>query len=125
MEQTVIQRLAGSIGAYKNCVANGNDEWVRKHMETIEDMEKNYLPHGAGIDVGCKVDMDKSTDKKVVIHTSFHHMNEVGMYDGWTEHTITVKPDFTGIDITISGRDRNGIKDYLGEVFHTALLEMV
>ena len=43
---------------------------------------------------------------------------ETGMYDGWTEHTVTVRPSLQfGFRLSISGRNRNGIKDYIAEVF--------
>jgi hypothetical protein len=44
-------------------------------------------------------------------------MNEHGMYDGWTRHAITIRPTFDGIDVRIGGRDRNGIKEYLADVY--------
>jgi len=51
-------------------------------------------------------------------------MNEHGFYDGWTEHRITVKPSLAfGFELTISGRDRNEIKDYLSDVFYLWLRE--
>jgi hypothetical protein len=48
-------------------------------------------------------------------------MDDGGGYDGWTEHTITVTPSFRGFDLTISGRDRNDIKDYLHQTFDHVL----
>ncbi len=42
-------------------------------------------------------------------------------YDGWSDYTVTVKPAFTGINLDISGDDRNGIKDYLSDVIGEAL----
>jgi hypothetical protein len=52
-------------------------------------------------------------------------MNDAGYYDGWTDHIVIVSPSFDGIDIKISGRNRNDIKDYLHDVFHAALTEEV
>jgi hypothetical protein len=48
-------------------------------------------------------------------------MNDTGYYDGWTEHTVTVTPSFSGINIRVSGRNRNDIKDYIHETFSYAL----
>jgi len=49
-------------------------------------------------------------------------MDEYGGYDGWTEHTITVRPDLIHtIVLGISGRNRNDIKDYLYDVYHHIL----
>jgi hypothetical protein len=51
-------------------------------------------------------------------------MNDVGYYDGWTEHTVTVTGSLTsGYKMTISGRDRNDIKEYLYETFSAWLDE--
>jgi hypothetical protein len=53
-------------------------------------------------------------------------MTEGGMYDGWTEHTVVVTPSLAfGINIRITGRNRNDIKDYLHDVFHEALTKGV
>ncbi len=58
--------------------------------------------------------------------TSFHHMNDGGMYDGWTEHAVTVKPSLAyGIVLKIGGRNRNDIKDRIHEEFqHTLTLDV-
>lgn len=55
---------------------------------------------------------------------AFHHMNESGYYDGWTGHTITVKASLSHkFTLTISGRDRNGIKEYLHDTYNSWLDE--
>lgn len=124
--KTVIEDLASCINARANCEKSGNQEWFEKHTERIEYIQENYLPSGSGLDSGCTVNLDKSTDKRIVIDTSFHHMNEVGMYDGWTDHTVILTPSFIGkMDIRITGRDRNRIKDYLHDTFYFALKEVV
>ena len=118
--------LASSIDARLNCANGKNPEWFEKHEETIEQFAKDFLPSGSGIDSGCTIDLDKSNGEKIVIHTSYHHMNDGGYYDGWTEHTITVVPslqfDFT---LNISGRNRNMVKEYLYDVFREALSDSI
>jgi hypothetical protein len=52
-------------------------------------------------------------------------MDENGYYDGWTEHRITIRAEFGGISVNVSGRNRNDIKDYLHEVYHHALSALV
>lgn len=53
-------------------------------------------------------------------------MNENGMYDGWTEHKAIIKPSLVfGLDLKITGRDRNGIKEYLHDTFMQALTDEV
>jgi len=45
-------------------------------------------------------------------------MDGMGGYDGWTEHKITVRPSLQfGFNMKISGRDRNGAKEYLYQVY--------
>ena len=80
------------------------------------------MPSGAGIDSGTQIDMDKSRKDRLVFTTSFHHMDEWGGYDGWTEHQVSIRPSLAfGIDIVISEPDRNDVIDYLHEVFDSAL----
>lgn len=124
MQRTLIQAIASAIEARRNCETNGNKEWFARHTDAIRSYAK-MLPHGCGIDFGCEIDVDKSTGSKVVITTAFHHMNDGGMYDGWTDHTVTVRPAFRGIEIAISGRNRNQIKDYLYETFDSALTQTI
>jgi hypothetical protein len=81
------------------------------------------LPSGSGIDNGTKV--ADISDSALLLSCGFHHMNDGGMYDGWTEHTIRVKPDWRGIKLTVTGRNRNEVKDYLGELYYDALTALV
>lgn len=108
---TVIQHIHAQL------VRRNNDN--NSANECLRHLQANYLPSGSGINVGT--DIIGLYKNAVMLHTSFHHMNEVGYYDGWTEHKITVTPTFNGMDIRISGKDRNGIKDYLHDVFYHAL----
>lgn len=117
----VIQKTAMTIEALKNCIESGNTAWTAKHMDTLSFIEKQYLPHGSGIDSGCTIDTSKSSANKIILETSFHHMDENGYYDGWTNHNIIITPAFTGIDIRITGQNKNDIKDYLADVFNNAL----
>ena len=120
----VYQKLASTAGALERCFEFGNEEWVTRHEKVIEDIMAG-APSGSGIDVGTKFDEEKSGDEKLVFYMGFHHMNDVGMYDGWTEHTITAVPSFSGFHLEISGPDRNGIKEYLHDVYESWLDEEV
>ncbi len=114
---------ASLIQARLNCIASGNSDWKVRHEERIIGIVKNQLPSGSGIDSGTKLDLDKSHADKIVLHTAFHHMDEGGGYDGWTEHTITITPSLSGsFHLRISGRDRNSIKEYLADTYHYALM---
>jgi hypothetical protein len=118
--------LSTAIQARKNCdiATPRNTEWFDRWTERIEELS-NLLPHGSGIDNGTIIDMQQSHAEKLVLHTSFHHMTDAGFYDGWTEHTVVVTPSFTGINLRISGRDRNQIKEYLYDTFSYALEQEV
>jgi len=117
----VYQELATAVAARTNCINSNNTEWRDHWEDRIIKIVKDRMPSGSGVDCGTEFDLEESNDKKLVLHCSFHHMNDGGYYDGWTGHTITVTPGWSGPDIKISGRNRNDIKDYLGDLFHEAL----
>lgn len=117
MENININKFAGIFAAWKNCKASNNPDWEEKHEDALNKMLEN-LPHGSGIDNGVKFDWEKSTYNKLIFSLSFHHMNEVGYYDGWTDHKVIITPSFIGdFCVKITGRNRNDIKDYLREIF--------
>ena len=118
--------LAQTVQAYHSCVKSGNHEWQVIHAERLGKLMHEHMPSGSGIDAGTSFNLDKSTDEKLVFETSYHHMNEHGVYICWTDHTITVTASLSfGISIWIGGRNRNETKDYLYEVFHAALMTEV
>ncbi|MDE2097482.1 MAG: hypothetical protein KGL39_09575 [Patescibacteria group bacterium] len=125
MIRTVMSEIASRLVAIENCRTSGNTEWLRKHERTLRAIVGTFLPSGSGFDNGTKIDMGLSTDRCLTFHTSFHHMDENGGYAGWTDHTVRVRATFLGPDITIGGRNRNDIKDYIAEVFSAALSETV
>ena len=120
----VARELASCLAARENCVDSGNNEWYDKWDKRIDWITEQFLPSGSGIDCGTKIDLDHSTPTKLVLTCEYHHMNENGMYDGWTHHIITVTPTFDGIAIKVGGRDRNDIKCYLGDIFHECLSQI-
>lgn len=116
--------LAKAIGSMKRCEAAGNTEWADKHANAILAL-MDSAPSGSGIDSGTKL-LDESTSNRLVFGVDFHHMDEGGCYDGWTEHKVVVTPAFEiGFDLIVTGRDRNGIKEYLGEVYSAWIDEEV
>lgn len=97
-------------------------EWYGRHADRIRALVSKYLPRGSGFDSGTTIDMDRSRPDFLVFCTSFHHMDENGFYDGWTEHTVTVRACMIhGIRMHITGPNRNDILDYIGESFQHAL----
>lgn len=118
--------LASTVEAVQNCIKAHNEEWLGRHEQTIESLVKQYMPSGAGFDSGTTLDIDASHADKLVFHTSYHHMNDGGYYDGWTEHTVTVIPSLAHrFHLRISGRNRNDIKEYIAETFGIALQEQI
>ena len=112
--------LASAIHARLSCIETGNTEWTDKHEATVE-MLTGLLPHGSGIDGQRFVDLERSTGERIVIHVEFHHMTE-GMYNGWTDHDIIVTPSLVAtIDVKVTGRNKNDIKEYLAEMFDNVL----
>lgn len=118
---TLAQWLSIYVQARDNCIASNNKEWQARHEERLAALS-NWLPSGSGLDNNPGLNLGASTAEKLVFTScDFHHMNSYGSYDGWTSHTVTVRPAFNGLDIRISGRDRNEIKDVIHETFSIAL----
>jgi hypothetical protein len=115
------QELAQLVAARLRCLADVNP-WAEKHEQRIMNLVSEYMPSGSGFDNGTLLDWELSNGNKLVFTTSYHHMNDTGMYDGWTEHDVIVKPDLQfGFELCISGHNRNDIKDYIAEAFEYAL----
>lgn len=110
--------------AIENCLQNNNKEWYAKHRAKLAALSQ-FLPSGSGIDNGTTIEEVSTTPERITLACGYHHMNEHGSYDGWTEHKIYVSPSFNGLNLRITGRDRNAIKDYLHEVFYTCLKQEV
>lgn len=114
--------IAQKVVAIDNCRVARLDDWLERHTETLEAFMRNGAPSGSGFDDGTRLDLECSNARRLVFVTAFHHMGEHGSYDGWTEHTVTVRPSLAlGFELTISGRDRDGIKEYIADVFHNWL----
>ena len=124
-DKTLINELASQIDAYMHCQKTGNVEWEAKHKAKIDEYVE-ALPSGCGIDNGTKLLIDDCKDNLLVLQVGYHHMDDAGGYDGWTEHIVKARPSFIhGIELSISGRDRNAIKEYLYDVYRSALTQTV
>lgn len=117
-----ITRLAQAMAARDNLEAR--DERT-EHVETMQGRWNDMIaalvddmPSGSGIDI--KPVLTDSNPERIAVYLEFHHMDEAGGYDGWTRHRVTFRPSFVhGIDIRVSGPNRNGILEYLAETFHS------
>jgi hypothetical protein len=124
MSQTFSGHVASLFVAWQTCCKNGNKEWEERHHDTLYAFVRKFMPSGAGIDTGTGFDFEKSKPDRLVFTTAFHHMDEDGYYDGWTYHDVIVKPSLAfGLDITITGKNRNDIKEYLHETYFHALTQ--
>lgn len=119
METKVVTQLAQLILARRSCWVSGNDEWFHKHTETIESMIRDVFPSGSGVDNGTKIDLDKSMADRIVLTFGYHHMDDGGGYDGWTEHTAIIRPSLAfGFDLKITGRDRKQSDEVVDDNIH-------
>ena len=137
------QTIAGLVDARIRCERNATagsprvmdgetdvtrEHWLDmagQHRARIDRLVSNHLPSGSGWDSGTTLDHGMSNANRLVFHGSFHHMDDNGSYDGWTDHSIIVTASLTsGIDLRVTGRNRNDIKEYLAEMFQYALTQM-
>lgn len=93
-------------------------------MDAAIDAIMSTAPHGSGFDMEATLDLTSKGDR-LVINMAFHHMDDNGYYDGWTEHSIIVTPtlDHVGFNLRITGRDKREIKEYIAETYYHWLSE--
>ena len=118
--RTILRAFSEALQAMRNCEKSGNNEWRQRWLDYLAKLQSE-LPHGSGLDGKVEFVIDKCDAKCIVIFVEFHHMNDCGYYDGWTAHEIVATATHCGPIIRVTGRDRNGIKDYLAELFDHAL----
>jgi hypothetical protein len=117
-------KIASLLLAIENSRKNDRHEWVKKHNESLLT-HMDSAPKGSGFDLGTVLD-DDSTPEKLMFRTHFHHMDTHGYYDGWTDHVVTVRASLVfGINIKVSGKDRNNIKELIVQSFNQWLTEEV
>lgn len=103
----------------------------RKDMSAQDTLDMNAwmaanAPRGSGIDNGTRIYYARCKPERIVLDVDFHHMDEHGYYCGWETYTIVVQPTLVcgPIKITfLAGRSRNGLKDYLADLFREWLLQ--
>jgi hypothetical protein len=115
------QALAQKLEAIANCERSGKTKWRETHCAALQAIVREAMPSGSGFDAGTDLD-PSSTSQKLIFNTSFHYMDENGYYDGWTGHRIIATPCLArGFDLRVTGRDRNGAKDFIADAFNHAL----
>lgn len=116
--------IAKAVGCLQRCQANNNQEWATKHANALLELMAS-APHGSGIDRGTRLSTEANSEH-LQFEVAYHHMNDGGYYDGWTEHVLHVTPSFEhGFICRFTGSNRNDIKSYLSDVYNDWLGEEV
>jgi len=125
------QKLARLIAASFSAFSLGNWTWADNHKDAADQLVFEFMPSGSGFDSGTQIDWNsqeawfqnhKKVDR-IYMRTSFHHMNEAGMYTHWTHHALTITAAFDGFDMHMTkGRADEGFMDYAQDSFNDALL---
>lgn len=96
------------------------DAW-RQVRDDIRKFVRKTLPSGSGFDIGTVID-ESSTPERLIFSTSYHHRDASGGYCGWSAHQIIVIPSLqSGFNLRITGRNRDGVKEYVQDVFSSIL----
>lgn len=121
------KRLVELIASHLDAMGRTREGWQDYHRDAIQALVSEHMPSGSGFDAGTELELEESRPDRLCFKTSFHHMDgESGMYSGWTEHRVIAAPSFVfGLDLKVTGRDRNGIKDYIAETFQHVLCSIV
>lgn len=119
----VYQKIARELDRFRRCkgAAGKWSEFADDADSILADIERDILPSGSGFDSGTRIDREESTAARIVLKTDFHHMNDGGFYDGWTQHRVILTPTFDGFDMRVTGKDKRQIKEYIGDTFHAVL----
>lgn len=126
MQNTIelVKQYGQVLSNLKHFRQTGNDPATNINFDRIDKLDKE-MPSGSGFDRGTTLDVAKSTSNKLIFVTSFHHMDDNGYYDGWTDHKVTVTALFDGFEVAVSGSNKRDIKDYIADTFHYVLSEEV
>lgn len=114
----VLRRMDSAESKARRDLNPGHWDAVKWAWEDLRDAIMRGAPSGSGIDCGTTLAEQVCSATRIELYCEFHHMDQHGYYDGWTRHPITITPAFDGISMKVGGRDRNGIKEYLAEVYY-------
>lgn len=107
---------------FSHCVAvmqdpGSNPDLQDLYEERLEKLEKR-LPSGSGFNAGTHLLLGECTPDRLVFQADYHHMSN-GRYKGWTNHIVEVVPE--GV-LIVSGRDKDGIKEYIADIFQELMM---
>jgi hypothetical protein len=114
--EEVYRRIARAVSGRAFCLETGRVDLADNHRDTAWKVVEDYLPHGSGFDAGVELDLEQSTEDKLVFHTDFHYMDENGSYLAWVRFNITVTTSLSyGINVEVEQLDFNVPDDYLSQ----------
>lgn len=123
-------QVARTLQALKDCQNPKDDnddcvyDWETKLDAILQKLINENLPSGSGFDAGVWLLEKETTPERLVFQADFHHINNSRWGNGWTCHKIIITPSLQfGFNVKVTGRNRNGIKDYITEVFAGQSLE--
>jgi hypothetical protein len=100
--------------------------WAKRSKEL--SLLQELLPNGNGIrgQEGLAVILLESTEKRIVIETTYWHPNDSYETSRCTAHQVVITPSFEGeINIRITGKNENNVKKYLHDIFREALMNEI
>lgn len=115
--ELLYKKLSAALQAQKNCLEHKNPTWHAIWSDRVEKIMRS-APSGSGFNTGTSLEYVQEPDTELRFCTEYNHMDEAGYYDGWTTHVVKVTPRFSGIDIKVTGKNKNDIKEYIGDVFY-------
>ena len=117
----IYKRLAKMANSRLRCLNSTKfPQEIENYENEINNIMKNVLPHGSGIDNGCSFNFEKSRNNRLVINSAYHCMNENGYYDGWVDFIVVLTPSLEmDYELQIKGNfgKYSHVKDYLYQIF--------
>lgn len=74
-------------------------------------------PSGPGIDSTSFIP-GECTREQLVFYVEYQHIDEYGGYDARTYHRVIVTPDLLGINLRVTGRNKNDIRKHLSNLYY-------
>jgi hypothetical protein len=97
--------------------------WTDSASDTLRHIERECLPSVDGFHRGTTIDRDESSPVRIVFRVDYHHATKAGFRDGWTQHRVILTPAFNGFNLRVTGKNRDEIKEVIGELFSILLCE--
>jgi hypothetical protein len=118
------KRIACAVAARHACVRSQRHDLVARWDIALNHLVAE-LPSGSGVDKGTQLNA-ASTGDKLIFDVSFHHMDEHGYYDGWTDHQVIVTPSLQHeFLLRVTGINKRNIKEYLTELYADQLYRVI